>query len=130
MAKSKTRKIALTLMPFAVIMGLLVYGAFALGQQNSGQSIVEAQDPLFTGHGWLVKPFNKLKIDNFDTLGVNSGCVLYSKLGSGDGSVTVVQLGDRITHTYTSAAQLKVCGNVVHLPPSVVPAVLEDDDDK
>ena len=128
MAKSTMRKIALSLMPLAVIMGFLVYGAFELGQQNSGQSTVEAQgaDPLFTGTGWLLKPFNKLKLNNFDVLGVTDGCVLYSKL-TGDGSVTVVQTGDRITHAYEGTTQIRVCGNVVHLPPSTK-IILEDDD--
>ena len=43
MAKTTVRKIALTMMPLAVIMGVLLYGGFELGRHNPGHSIVEAQ---------------------------------------------------------------------------------------
>ena len=133
MAKSTMRKIALSLLPLAVIMGVLVYGSFELGQHNPGRPIVEAQEgptePLYTGHGWLVKSFNQVKLDSFFVVKVTGPCIIFANatLLEGESTVTVVQFGDGIRHTYGSPAQVRVCGNIVHLPPSIIPASLDDD---
>ena len=127
-----------------VLVGVVFIGGYMLGNAMSAQAVSHVQegapqegvaqqeivDPFFTGTGWLAKPFQKILLERWNNLGPQEGgnCVLYRAISNDTGAPSFVAVASRlgelgVRHEYAVDAQVWVCGNVVHLPPSEEPPV-------